>query len=98
MAQTIRDEILPVLLKSFEMLGESAKLIIFVQARSTVAGHVVLYVQTESFEGTDLISRLLVCRALEREMNTQSEDSPTIYQCVLQGEYLYDSTFIWSRM
>jgi len=93
----IRDEILPVLLKSFEMLGESAKSILIVQARSTVAGHVVLYVQTESFEGTDLISRLLLCRALEREMNTQSEDSPAIYQCVLQGTHLYDSIFIWGR-
>ncbi len=97
MAQTIRDEILPVLLKSFEMLGETVKSIEYVGAYSKdswaiVPGCTTLFVQVL---GDDVCTKLLVCRALEREMNWRSEDLPTIYQCVLSSGYSEPPWTLW---
>ena len=89
------DEILPVLLKSFEMLGETAKLIEHVDWIPTGTEHQILLVKVS---GDDLHERLLICRSLEREMNLQSEDSSDVFQCVLQGSQVYSPVPVWTRL
>ena len=93
----IKDDIFPVLLKSFEMLGETARLIEYVGTYSegswaVVPGCTILFVQVL---GDDVCTKLLVCRALEREMNLQSEDAPTIYQCVLSSGFSEPPMTVW---